>query len=250
MGWSKSDAIVLPLTLLAIVGATIFLWFLLYQKEDKLKKIPLIIITLTMLILEVIKQIKAIVEGYDFWTIPLHFCSLFLYFFPIAVFAKGKFQEFGKAMSLVCSAWLFCLFYFNPDSIISTRTTDNVFSSFSTFHTFFYHHLAIAFLFISVALGFYKINYKSLIYVLIGFTLYMAVVVPVTHLTQTNFCNMLFSNIPFMENLRQSVGQIIYTIVMYLIGVAGGCAMCLIYIGCIKLLFKLKNKDNKADLKS
>jgi len=212
--WSKSDVKVLLLTLLAMILITVVLWIFLHKKEEKYKKIPLIIITSILLILEIIKQTKAIMDGYSNWTIPLHFCSLFLYFFPLAVFTKGKVQEFGKTMSFVCSLWLCVLFYFNPGGIIGSTTTQNVFGSFGSFHTFFYHHLAILFLFVSVSLHFYNFTFKNLIYVVIGFAIYAIVGVSVAHLTNTNFCNLLESNIPFMESFRQHVGQVIYTIAM------------------------------------
>lgn len=240
--WSKSDAIVLPLTLFSIILITVLLWFFLHKKDSRYKKIPLYVITATMLLLELIKQIRAIINGYDNWTIPLHFCSLFLYFFPLAVFTKGKVQEFGKTMSFVCSIWLFILFYFNPGSIIGSSTTQNVFQSFSSIHTFFYHHLAILFLFVSVSLGYYNFTYKNIIYVVIGFVLYAIFGVTMAHLTNTNFCNLLESNIPFMETFRQNVGQVLYTIVMFLIGVVGGCVACLSFIGVNKLVAKFKNK--------
>ncbi len=36
------------------------------------------VIAIIILLLEIIKQIICIKEGYSFWDIPLHFCSLFL----------------------------------------------------------------------------------------------------------------------------------------------------------------------------
>lgn len=243
--WSKEDGIVLPLMLVGMIGITVLLWFLLRKKEEKYRKIPLMVITIIILVLEVIKQIKNAVDGtYSTWTIPLHFCSLFLYFFPLAVFCKGKVGQFGKVMSFVTSLWLFALFYIRPDTIINNSAA-NPFASFGMFHTFIYHHLALLFFMVSVALKFYDIKYKDFIYVVIGFTIYAAIGLTVAHLTGTNYCNMLQNNFEPLENFRLQFGQVPYTILMYLGGVAGGIAGCLIYIGFDKLFKFVKNKKTK-----
>jgi hypothetical protein len=228
--WSESDKIVLPISLAVILAISVILSLLLRGKDEKIKKIPFIVITTIILVLEIIKQTKNIIEGYDLWSIPLHFCSLFIYFFPIACFAKGKFQEFGKTMSLVCSAWLIALFYINPGSIIGGGTTQNIFASFSRFHTFFYHHLAMLYFFCAVGLKFYEIKKSSFLYVAIGFTIYVLIAVPMAHILNVNFCNILTSNIPFMENFRLQFGQVLYTILMYLAGMAGGTVVCLLML--------------------
>lgn len=208
-------------TLLLIVSISVLLGLLLHKKEDKYKKIPLIIITVLMLGFELAKQIINIKNGYDYNVIPLHFCSLFLYFFPLAVFTKGKLKDFGLVMSLVCTAWMTILLYINPEPIIG-KSPENVFATFSNVHTFVHHHLAVAFLFVSLALNVYNINKWSYLYVVLGISLYAVVAIPAAHATGVSFCNLLDSNIDFMENFRQNFGQVIYTIAMWLIGVGGG----------------------------
>ena len=234
--WSYHDKIVLPLTLLAIVLITIVFYFLLRNKSEKIKNIPLMSITIIILVLEVVKQIYNIIDGYSTWTIPLHFCSLFLYFYPLATLLKGgKVKDFGITMSFVCSLWMTSLFYFNPGSIIGGSTTQNLFASFSSFHTFFYHHLVILFLLTGLSLNMFKLTKKSFIYVLIGFSLYALFGVTFAHLLQTNYCNLLVSNIGFMETLRVNVGQVLYTIIMYLLGTGLGMLACLGMLGIQKL---------------
>ena len=239
--WSKSDIVVLPIALLAIIAITVLLWFLLNKKTEKIRKIPLVVITCLMLLLELIKQIKAIINGYDYYTLPLHFCSLFIYFFPLSVFTKGKLQQFGKTMSFVCSLWLFLLFYVNPDSIIG-NATQNIFASFGTFHTFFYHHLAMMYLPVGLSLKLLNLYKESLIHVMIGLTIYSGVAVPVAYLTGANFCNILVSNISFMESLRQSAGQVVYTLVLFMIGLIGGMFACFVNFMLNLLSYKLKRK--------
>lgn len=238
--WSKVDFVVLPITLIAIVLIATFLYFLLRNKEEKFKKIPLIFITCFMLLLEGIKQIKSFVEGYDYWTIPLHFCSLFIYFYPLAVFAKGKVKDFGKTMSLVCSVLMFSLFYFSPDSIIGSQTTANIFSNYEAFHTFTYHHLVMLFLFTSLFLDFYKFKEDNFVHVIIGFTLYAIIMIPLAHILDTNFCDILETGIPFLESLRLFAGQWVYTMSFYTFSIVAGIAI-------IALQRYIENKNNKIN---
>lgn len=232
--WTNEEKYILPLTLGIIIIVSLILCLLLRKKSEKIKNIPLAIITIVMLVMEVVKQILSFKEGYSTWTIPLHFCSLFLYFYPLATLAKGKVKDFGVTMAFVSSALMFMLFYFNPSSIISGSASD-VFGSFSNFHTFTYHHLVILFLFTGLLLNMFKVSKKSFVYVLIGFTIYAIVAVPMAYVLNTNFCNILTSNIGFMESLRLSVGQIIYTIVMFLFAISASFVLILLKLGITKL---------------
>lgn len=237
MIWTKNEYIVLPITFLIIVILSLLILFFLKNKSEKIKLIPLKIITITMLVLECIKQVKNIREGYSLWTIPLHFCSLFLYFYPLAVFAKGKVQEFGKTMSLVSSLLMTVMFYLNPSSIIGDSSS-NIFASFANIHTFIYHHLVILFLLTSLLLNVYKYNKRNYLYTVIGFVLYAVIAIPAAHALQVNFCNILVSNIPFMETFRLNVGQLLYTIVLFMFGISSGLVVVLLQF----LLSKLKRR--------
>lgn len=232
--WTNDEKYILPLVLGVIVVISLVLYLLLRNKSNKIKNIPLVVITLTMLILEVVKQVIAFKEGYSTWTIPLHFCSLFLYFYPLATLTKGKLKDFGVTMAFVSSCLMTALFYFNPSSIIS-ESASNIFGSFSNFHTFTYHHLVMLFLFTGLALNMFNVSKKSFIHILIGFTIYALVAIPLAHLLDTNYCNILTSNIGFMENLRLSVGQIIYTIVMFLFAISASFVLILIKLGINKI---------------
>ena len=227
-------------TLLLIVSISVLLGLLLHKKEEKYKNIPLIVITALMLIFEIAKQIQNIVmHEYTWWSFPLHFCSLFLYFFPLATFAKGKVKNFGLTMSFVCACWMTILFYINPQDIIG-NSPENIFASFGEFHRFFHHHLVVAFLFTGLALNMFKITKKSFLHVVIGISIYAAIGLTVAHLTDTNYCNLLHSNIPFMENFRVNAGQVLYTIAMWIIGVGGGCIVCGVHMGISALVQKNK----------
>lgn len=218
--WTKEEKLVLPIALAIIVVISIITCFLTRKQNETVRKIPLMIISATMLILEVAKQVINIQSGYSYWAIPLHFCSLFLYFFPLVSFFKGRVGDFGKVMSLVCSTYFIVLFYFNPSSVIGNSSA-NIFQSFGTFHTWFYHHLVILFFFIFVGSKLYKPKKVDFLYATLGILLYGAIAVPVAHALDTNFCNLLHSNIPFMETLRINTSQAFYTFIMFVVGIGG-----------------------------
>ena len=216
--------------MLIIISISLSLYFLLRRKSDKVKNIPLACIAITILVLEVIKQYFTIKEGnYGAWSIPLHFCSLFLFFFPLATLIPNKkVKTFGSTMSLVCCVWMTVLFYIAPRTIIGDSCR-NVFGNFFSFHTFIYHHLAILYLFIGLLLNQFKISKHFYIHTFVGMTCYGLVAIPLAYILDTNYCNILFSNIGLMENLRVRFGQIIYTIVLYLVGLGGATLTCLVY---------------------
>lgn len=221
ISWSEAEKTVLPWSFVVIAILSIVICILTNEKKEETKRIPLMIISVIMLGLEIAKQIINIVHGYDLWTIPLHFCSLFLYIFPLASFFKGKIGNFGRTLAFVCGMLFFALFYFNPGTIIGNACA-NVFESFSSFHTFTYHHLILLFLFILLGSRLYHPTKFDFLYVFIGISLYACIAVPLAHILNVNFCSLLKNVIPFMEELRLNVGQVVYTIVMYLIGVGGG----------------------------
>lgn len=219
--WTKADLIVLPIALVLIVLLSILICFLTRNKSKLVKQIPLMTISVALLILEIVKQAIYIQRGYDLWAIPLHFCSLFLYFFPLASFFFGKVGDFGKTMSFVCGALFLALFYINPDSVIGNACA-NIFSSFLTFHTFIYHHFIILFFLIMLISKLYQPSKLDFLFAFLGVTLYAVFAIPVAHVLDVNFCSILTSVIPFMEELRLTAGQVFYTIILYLFGVCGG----------------------------
>ncbi len=218
MIWTKNELIVMPIALVITVLLAIGICTLTKNKNEKIKYIPLQAISIIMLVLEVIKQILSFENGvYSTWSIPLHFCSMFMFIFTLASFTKGKIKDFALAVSNASSALFLALFYISPSGIIGSAC-DNIFANFFSFHTFFYHHLIILFLLVMVISKLYIPKVKDLSYVSIGLSTYIALALPLAHVLNVNFCNILYSNIPIMENIRLSFGQLPYTIFFILLG--------------------------------
>ena len=240
--WTSSEAIVLPIALIVVILIALDVSFLTRKKGEVVRRIPLMVLSIIVWLLELVKQVLDIVSGYSLWAIPLHFCSLFLYFYPLASFFRGKVGEFGKTMCFVAGSFFIILFYFNPSSIIGS-SCNNIFQDFSSFHTFTYHHIIILFYLTMLFSKLYLPSKKDFIFVPIGILGYAIIAIPLAHILNVNFCNILDSNIPFMETLRVNAGQVVYTIVLILVGVIGGELIVL-----FSNLIYNKKKHDKEDI--
>lgn len=238
MTYTKDEILVLGISLIMMVGISVFLMFLLKGKAEKTKKIPFLIITIILLILEITKQIRAIINGYSSWVIPLHFCSTYWLWFTLANFTKGKFQKSMQTVAIVSSFYLFALFYFDPTSIIGD-VCKNIFLDFDTFHTFFFHHLVLLYFILSIFLKQWKFEYSHLTPWAICMGVYYSVAVFFANLFNTNYMNILYSNIFFMEKIRLNLGQVFYNILLGLLTVGVGLFVIFVTTKIIK------SKENK-----
>ena len=225
--WTEMDKKVLPIALLIVINLTLVIYLIFRKKSDKIKNIPLIVIAILMLIMEITKQILSIRRGYDLWHMPLHFCSLFLYWFPLMAFFKdGKVKRFGTTMSYASAMTVFFCFYLYPGKILGGNNTANIFNSFFTFHTFTYHHLIFLYLFVGLSLNMFKLNKSCFMHIVIGISLYGVVALSFAYILDANYCNLLVSDIDFVEKWRQNIGQVPYVIGVYLFGVGLECLVC------------------------
>lgn len=124
MAYGKSEIIVLPIMLVLIVILSFSLSKLLNNKPNYIKRIILASIPTIMLVMEIVKQITSIINGYSWFTLPLHFCSLYMIWFSFAEFGKGRFREFGQTVSMSTSILFLIMFYINPTSIIGNSCSN------------------------------------------------------------------------------------------------------------------------------
>ena len=236
--YSDAEKLWLPISLGIIILICIILGFALKGKSEKVKRIPQMLIAIIILVLEVIKQIYHIVLGdYTTWYIPLHFCSLFLFFYPLAEFSRGRVRECGQALAFITSFMFVACFYLMPSGVIGT-STERVFTDFNAFHTYFYHHLVILYFGLTLTLRTYTPKYKHALYVWIGLTAYFAVAVSMSFILNENYCNILTCSIDFIENWRLTFGHIPYLIGMYAFGITLGCAGMLLISWIYKIILK------------
>lgn len=240
MNATKEEWLILGLVLLAIIGIAIGLGFALRKKDEKIRRIPLIVITIVLVVLEIIKQTTSIIDGYSMWSFPLHFCSTYFIWFSLANFTRGKFQKAMQCVAFVASFYLLVLFYFDPTSIIGSSTTA-VFASFYNFHTFVFHHLVLLYFFLTITLKMVDFKPKYCLHFSISMAIYYCIAVIFANIFSVNYMNILHSSIGFMENFRLACGQIIYNIALGLLTVFVGTIIILI----LHLILK-KIKEKKS----
>lgn len=223
LGWSRAEWFVLPAMILFIIVITFLLRILLKNRSIYEKYSPFKYISIFLVILELIKQVVNVIDGFNTWNLPLHYCSMFVFFFSLAHFGGKKINELFKAVAVACSLTMTICFYFSPSSIIGNSCA-NVFESFFSFHTFVFHHLVILYCALSVALNDYipyKNDYKK---VLVVMTIYSIIALSMSYILNTNYCNFLCGTVEFIEIIRGLVGQIIYTFILF-IAISGGTAL-------------------------
>jgi len=237
--YTKAEIITIPIMYALIFSICILLWFLLKNKKQEIQRIPIIVITSTLLVLEVIKQTLSIATGtWTKWAIPLHYCSALMIWFALASFSKNEtLRQVGYATSFVGSLVLTILFVFDPTSVIGDACK-NIFASFDTFHTFIFHFLAMSIWLLILLFKFYKPTHKNILFSLLAFLIYFVVTTICAYALDVNFVNVLYNSIPFLEQLRINCGQVFYTIIMYCIGL--GMPVLILY--SYKFFYDLKHK--------
>ena len=198
------------------------------DRDRETQLLPLKICTVLLLGLEAAKQIAGILTGYDTYWIPLHFCSLFLYFHPLACFYKGKHREKFLLLAGVVSTCLFLFMAVYPNVIYSDDAIRSMWAyvcgrggSFFELHTVLFHGIGTFTFFLFVFQGLVRFDTKKDVR-LIGMTygLYCLIVGPFAQLIDTNFNNFVHSNAPFLETVRCGVidrlgaflGQTVYVL--------------------------------------
>ena len=254
MFWSRFRAYTLIPVFLFIIISSYFLYKVLRNKDEKKRMIPIIIVTIVLLVLEFFKQLLSIIHGYDLYYIPLHFCSLFLYFLPLASFYKGKYKDVFRTLAGVISACLFLFMAIYPLLIYPDGDVEKIKVFFSgediyrffQFHSVVFHNFALFsfffFAFGDVAKHDTKRDIKVIV---IAFLIYSVIAGTLANVIDTNFNNFRHCNADFLENVRLSLvngmgafGQVIYVI---MISVGTIIVPILAYL-FLKLFEKIFNK--------
>lgn len=200
------------------------------NKSYETQLLPLKICTILLLVLEVAKQIMGVVTGYATYWIPLHFCSLFLYFHPLACFCRGKLRDTFIMIAGVVSTCLFLFMAVYPNLIYSDDAIRSMWAyvtgsggSFFELHTVLFHGIGLFTFFLFLFQGLVRFDTKKdVLRILIVYGAYCVIVGPLSQLIDTNFNNFVHSNAPFLENFRQKIiesagaflGQTVYVLMI------------------------------------
>jgi hypothetical protein len=159
MFYSNEDKIAVPAALVAVILIALTVWLCVRNKSARVRHIPFIVIAVLLLTTESIKQYMAVFYPengkYELFNLPFHVCSFFLIWFTLAAFAPagGTLRRIGFLMGVCIGIPVIFSIYFAPKFILFEgsatffpRFADfNPFRKYSTFNSFFYHHLVLLF---------------------------------------------------------------------------------------------------------
>ena len=177
-------------------------------------------------------------DGYDTWWIPLHFCSTYFVWFSFAEFSRGKMRRAMQSIAFTATTYVVVGMYAMPRSILASAC-DHIFSDFLTCHSFFFHHLVVLYFFLTLAFKrFQPVKADGLLW-MVCMTVYFLTATAFAYLLDTNYYNILYSNIPFIESLRATFGQFVYTLGLGTVTVLSGAVLLRV---CVVVKEKIKKK--------
>jgi len=201
--WTPEHAkTVIPATIGMIIVA-IVLRITIGKKSERIRFIPFQILAVILVGLEIMKQVSELITGYSIYSLPFHFCSLFI-FLPITMaFYRGKHDQKVRAFTTMASAALFMFMMIYPDLIYGASNILNMGNDLLSFHTVVFHNVAMFEFILIVALDLYKPNTKRDMKVLfICFTIYCLFEAIMANILDTNFNSMYYCAIGPVENIR------------------------------------------------
>lgn len=180
------------------------------KKDEKVRMIPIQLLTCILILLEIGKQGLSLVRGYDLYHLPFHFCSLFIFVLPVMSFYKGKHRHAVFTVSTALCASVFLLMLIYPALIYSAGNIDNFFNGYFDFHTVVFHNIVMFVFVLIVALDLHTPAPKGDSKPLILFTLcFCAVSAAMAQILKTNYANFYSCNIPVLEEVRLTVQGVI-----------------------------------------
>ena len=201
--WTPEHARTVPPAVAVMVIAAVILRRLLKNKADKIRMLPFRIIAVALVILEIGKQGMSLINGYDLYVLPFHFCSLALFMVPVMAFYKGKHTAAVRNITAVVCASITLLTLIYPNLIYSGWNVINYFHGYGDFHTVTFHNLVIFAFILILALDLHTPQpsgeAKQLIWFTVGFCLVSA---SMATILETNYANYYQCNIPVFENIR------------------------------------------------
>ena len=236
--WSYYDKIALPIVLAFIICISILLHFLLKNKSEKIKQIPLHIISVTLIILEITKQIYFIATNtYTAKVLPIHFCSLIVVIIALTQFLPKKISKWLDVPSIIFPLAVMVLILIHPYAMIG-NSSQTMFISFTRFHAFYFHALIMLYPILKLSLIKFNLKLKYSLSIIGCLVFYSTYAIPLAFKLNNNYLNILHSDFYPLEQFRLTYGQVAYDIVIYVLGISVCVGVYLIWY----LIYKLKEK--------
>ncbi|MBO5737034.1 MAG: YwaF family protein [Clostridia bacterium] len=193
-----------------LLVCTFLLWLLLHNKSERWQSVPFKVIAILLIVGEAGKQIISIKQGYNFWHLPLHFCSTYFIWFSLAEFSVGKMRQTMQNVAFVATLYLCVALYSYPSGVLSSAC-DNVFKTYFTAHSFFFHHLVIFYMLLSIAFKRFKPKKTDALTWIVCFSVYFTVATICAYTLNENYFGILDGNmLPPIEPIRLVIGQFWY----------------------------------------
>ena len=250
--WTKMHAITLIPSFIVMVLFAILLARLIGNKDEKIRMIPIQIIAVLIVIIEIIKQVQSFIKGYNLYFIPLHFCSLFIFFIPLMAFYKGKGKEYIRSFTVIACAMMSIFLLIYPDLIYSANAIQTMGTKFLSFHTVVFHNLVLFAFVLIIALKLYDINTKRDIKtILVGFIIYCSIAAVMAQILKTNYNNFYTCNIGpianFVETVKDKIGYVAGQTLYVSIVIVLDMLFAFISYGVLRLITKIREiKRNKT----
>ena len=256
--WTHAHVVTLLPAIAVYIVVAIILGVLLRKASEKVRMIPIHIITILLIGLEVIKQYKAFQDGtYEFKELPLYYCSLFLFFYLFVSLYKGKDQNCFRVLTVTSGITVFVVMMVFPDIIYSDSAIENALNDFGDFHTVAFHNLVFLGTALMISLRLFEINFKKdLICTLSVYLMYCVVAAPTAIYLGENFNQFHHCYVPQIENLRQlfisnmgaSFGQAFYMFCNTITTVGFSVLMFLVIAALMTWCQKIIKKHTKKTL--
>ena len=249
--WTREHLITLLPAVAVYIVIAVVLALILRNKSEKIKMIPSMIIGLSLLALEIGKQVYAFNHGYDLFVLPLHFCSQFFWMIPLMAFYFGKHKYLVRSVATTASMMLFIALMIYPNSIYSAISINNFFKHYPSFQTVAFHNLVLLNLSIVLALKVNKFSLKRDILANIAvFGAYCLVAGVMSQVLKTNYNNFYTNIVVWVDQFRMNLihllgmfGQAIYVVIFSLLLLLGSVGSYLILRAVDMLIDKFKRKE-------
>ncbi len=246
--WTKMHLLTVPPAFIIFIIIALVVGRLLKDKPEKIRLIPLQIITVILLVLELMKQINAAKGGYDLYALPFHYCSLFLYLLPLHSFYHGKYRHLTDTAAFGCLCSLFLFMLVMPAIVYGDGAISDFTGSFSSFHTVVFHNLVCLYFLLTLSLGLYSLDTKRDMKVLAIFLgIYVAIAAVLSNTIKVNFHNLYECNLGIVEQIREAMlakigwwAQLIYDVALFILTILFAYAAYFLTVLAIRLVKRIK----------
>lgn len=251
--WTFTHFITLIPSLIVYVFIALGVGKWLRNKDEKIRLIPIHIITGLIIVLEIIKQVRSVVIGYDLADLPFYYCSLFLYLYPVVSLYQGKHKDTFRMLTFLSGFTMFAVLMVMPDMIYVEGNIIDFFINFDNFHTVVFHNLVVLGTMLLLTLQLIKIDFKrDLIAGIIFYSAYCVIAAPIAILLGQNYNKFNTNPVAFVENIRLAlinsfgyhIGQSGYVLLALITTVGFSLIMYLFFVMIVKLVKNTQHKKN------